>query len=79
MPVLPIPANARWKIEQNDSTGLWMLTRRDPTTQTWVLLAERYVTQADSIYSDSSYRGTGKIHGEIAPEAGHANRRNSDS
>jgi hypothetical protein len=49
MAILPIPANARWKIEQNDSTGLWPLTRLDPTTQTWVLLAERYTTQADAV------------------------------
>jgi hypothetical protein len=26
-----------------------MLTRLDPTTQTWVLLAERYITQADAV------------------------------
>jgi hypothetical protein len=42
-------APGRRKIEQNDSTGLWYLSRFDPTTQGWVLLVERYTTQADAV------------------------------
>jgi hypothetical protein len=45
------PANARFKIEQNDATLLWVLSRFDPPTQSWIILAERFATQAEAVAS----------------------------
>jgi hypothetical protein len=46
---MAVLANARFKIEQNDSTLLWVLSRFDPTIQSWIMLAERYATQAEAV------------------------------